>query len=170
MRDPSIKYLQSHFNNDQFGSLNTDTLLIGWRNLEKYKDTQGNNLNNLIREVDSLIERYSCKKVIIMDVDSSYDPIVSGELFERLKGNKSNIEIIYDKESDFKAKMSVILNSRVVITSRLHLGVVCDLANISCYIYNYSPKIEYLWEESDSQSLHLISKDFNIVKKEYLTS
>lgn len=134
-------------------------LVVAWRNLENYKETTiGNSLDKLIPYIVEMSRKYRCKKITLIDVDSSYDGDINREIYCQLKKCQLDIPIDYNKSQSYIDKLKVIREAKVILTSRLHVAVVSKFYNKPCYVYNYSPKIKFFVDEESDGDIHLLNE------------
>lgn len=163
VEDLSIKYLESKYSKKGKVEKKQSVLLIGWRNLDKYKNTTiGNNLRPLLKLIDIVVLEKKISQITLIDVDSSYDREINIKLSKMLNEKYRDLEINHFKGESLQDKLNYLEVSSVVITSRLHLAVICDYLDIDCYMYNYSPKMKSLFDGSSSHNLKLIDKKFDL--------
>jgi polysaccharide pyruvyl transferase WcaK-like protein len=130
-------------------------LAIGWRNLERYNCNEWNDSSYVADYIVKLAEEKGLNKIIMFDVDSYFDSNINQTLFNLLE--KTDLDVSYNKSTDIIEKMKVICEASFVFTSRLHVAVIAEEANIPCEALNYSPKIQYYVDEVRSQHVKVVA-------------
>lgn len=153
--DLAIKSISDIISEEKF-KVNSEEpyIALGWRNLNRYNCNEWNDPNYVVDYILKLSKEKGLNKIIMFDVDSYFDTNINQTLFDLLK--ETDLEVVYDQSTDITEKMKVICESSFVFTSRLHVAVIAEEANIQCEALNYSPKIQYYVEEVHSQHVKVV--------------
>lgn len=156
IEDPANYALEKMLEQENIKFDESAGMVVAWRELGNYSSTTiGNNLAKVVDQVMELAKKYSCTKITIIDTDSSCDGLVSRNLFKELSLHKG-LEVNYNETVDYDEKIKILAQAKIVLTSRLHIGVISDYFSKECYVYNYSPKIEYFVETSRSGKVFML--------------
>ncbi|MCZ8519304.1 MULTISPECIES: polysaccharide pyruvyl transferase family protein [Paenibacillus] len=133
------------------------TLVLAWRNLEKYgATTLGNRLTPVVDLCLRLARQHGIERIEILNADSSYDEKCGRKLYDLLAGYAHRMEVTYCTARYFEDKLKILAAAEVVVTSRLHVGAAAYFLNITCYMYNYSPKIAIFMGEFGAEAMMML--------------
>lgn len=153
--DLAIKSILNIISKEKFRKNSEEPYIaLGWRNLERYNCNEWNNPSHVVEYILKLSKDKGLNKVIMFDVDSHFDCDINRTLFNLLK--KTHLDVVYNKSTDIIEKMKIICESSFVFTSRLHVAVIAEIANVPCEALNYSPKIRYFVDEVKSQYVKVV--------------
>lgn len=153
--DLAIKSIADIISEYKFSqNLDQPYIAVGWRDLKRYDCKEWNDSNYIVEYIRKLSRVKGINKIVMIDVDSYFDRNVNTTIFELLK--KTDVEVIYDQTTDIIEKTKIICEASFVFTSRLHVAVIAEEANIQCEALNYSPKIKYYVDEVQSKNVKVI--------------
>ncbi|WP_426449054.1 polysaccharide pyruvyl transferase family protein [Paenibacillus sp. S-38] len=162
IEDPAHELLRAYRSPTGTREENGRTLVVAWRNLEKYGATTiGNKLEPVAELCLRLIVRYGISHVGIIHADSGFDEGIGRRLYALLceLPLPQGVELLYQTSVHYEDKLKVLAEAEVVLTSRLHVGAAAYFLGKTCYMYNYSPKMAYFVEEFKSDSLIMLEED-----------
>ncbi|WP_077623337.1 polysaccharide pyruvyl transferase family protein [Sediminibacillus massiliensis] len=155
VEDPADSLLASYTGLNQESA--ATGLVVAWRNLERYTQTTiGNDLKKVAQLSVRLFEKYNLKTITIIDTDSYFDKKVGQDLLSLLKSYK-DVQVNYMESKLYEEKLKVLQKSQVILTSRLHVAVAAKHFKRKCYVYNYSPKIEYYVNNANNEKIEIFS-------------
>ncbi|MGM7721723.1 polysaccharide pyruvyl transferase family protein [Metabacillus sp. Hm71] len=154
--DLAIKSIGNIIKQEKFTVNRKDPYLaLGWRDLKRYDCKEWNDPNYVVDYILKLAKEKGLKKIVMFDVDSYFDADINQTLYDLLV-EKTDLDVVYNKSTDIIEKMKVICESNFVFTSRLHVAVIAEEANLPCEALNYSPKIQYYVDEVRSQHVKVV--------------
>lgn len=162
VEDPANYTLESLISNLP-SNIKGNNLVIAWRDLIDYsKTTIGSDLLPVAKMALRICDKFKLNKVVIMDTDSVRDHELSLTLKGYIETLSETIIVVYNNSRSYEEKLRILNDSKVILTSRLHIAVAAKYLKKDCYVYNYSPKISYFVEEESNDKIQLIEKDLTI--------
>lgn len=147
---------EQYLENIKCSESNEKNLLIAWRVLTNYVDDETELINSLVKYIIKVKDKFD--NIYIINTDSTKDKKTSEKIYQNLSQLK-NINYLPELSTD--EKINYVCKSSFIITARLHIGVMGSLLNKNTYVYNYSNKIEYYF--NNHKNTYKIFKQFNDV-------
>jgi len=117
-----------------------NTLVVSYRNVDQYfQKSSQDYLNSFIKSIAIVIEHQSFSYVYVLPGDCNMDEQDNRYISEKLLSDY-NISSTYIQSYSLKEFCSVLRSSSMVITGRLHVGVVASLYHKKYLLLNYSEK------------------------------
>jgi len=133
-------------------------ILISLRDLTNFYtlDQIKNRQEVLLKFLFGIKQIHECD-IVVMPIDSVKDFEANNRFYHKLMNGVTSKNVIFVDDNDMEKKLSVILNSDLNITERLHSVVISAFNNVNCIPLSYSPKINSFCEEVNI--LNFISYD-----------
>nr|WP_304358186.1 polysaccharide pyruvyl transferase family protein [Clostridium paraputrificum] len=124
-----------------------DYLLISWRNLERYINSENQNqlINYCIDLIKAVTNEKKISKIIVLPLDVRNDVECSKPIKKLLENEGFNVELICETNPDKLTE--IIKKSSFHISGRLHGSLISELLDVDTVSIIYSNKMEYLYKE-----------------------
>lgn len=117
-----------------------NSLVVSYRCVDKYFPKSSKKyLNSFIKSIASVIENLSYSHVYVLPCDRNVDEQDNRYIVEKLY-SVYNISSTYIPSYSLKDFCSVLRSSSMVITGRLHVGIIASLYHKKYLLLNYSEK------------------------------
>ncbi|MDV4150302.1 polysaccharide pyruvyl transferase family protein [Clostridium sp. AL.422] len=140
------------------------SLVISWRNLEKYigSDKQEKAIGILIEFIKKISKDFD--NIIIMPVGDSIDININKEIYNKLLEEKVDIGIEYLEDINNDMRIEVILSSELYICGRLHGIFLSEFNNVNTIAIGYDNKIEIYLKSINKMEDLIYPEDFSVDK------